>query len=149
MTMTLNKFLTSVFVFMLLGASTQAQVTDEELKKYAIAMDSIETLKFQLTGTLNKIAKGNDKISAKRYTTLIPIVNDAAKLAEANATPEEIAYLKQAVTTRNEETIKFQKAFQSLVSEYIGDKAVSKIRNALKTDTLLQKKYDSLTRKLH
>jgi len=128
--MTLNKFLTSVFVFMLLGASTQAQVTDEELKKYAIAMDSIETLKFQLTGTLNKIAKGNDKISAKRYTTLIPIVNDAAKLAEANATPEEIAYLKQAVTTRNEETIKFQKAFQSLVSEYIGDKAV---RASLKT----------------
>jgi hypothetical protein len=149
MIMVLNKFIASVFVFMTLGASAQAQITDDQLKKYAIAMDSIETLKSQLTSTLTKVAKGNSKISAERYTTLVPIANDAAKLAEAKATPEEIAYMKQAVITRNEETIKFQKAFQSLVSEYVGDTAFGKIRSALKTDTVLQKKYTALTKKLH
>ncbi len=149
MTIVLNKFIASVFLFLILGASTQAQIADDDLKKYAIAMDSIETLKSQLTATLTKIAKGNNKISIDRYTTLIPIANDATKLAEAKATPEEIAYMKQAVATRNEETIKFQKAFQSLVSEYVGDAAFSKIRNALKTDTVLQKKYNSLVKKLH
>ncbi len=143
--MKLNKlfFLISV-LFILVSSSYAQKITLDELKRYAVTLDSIETLKNQLTGTINKLSKGNAKISAQRYNILIQIANDATKLTEAKATPEEIAYVKRAGVIQNEETVKFQKAYQSLISNYVGDQVFGKVRYALKSDTILQHKYDSL-----
>lgn len=125
--------------------SVQAQpVTDEELSKYVIAMDSIETLKVRLTTVINNLSKGNSKISSNRFNELMPIINNEAKLTEANATSDEINYVKKAVATRDEETMKFQKTFQSLINDYVGETVFSKVRNVLRTDANLKKKYDSL-----
>lgn len=146
--MKLDKLLLIVLLLIILGPCTYAQkVTDDELKRYVVALDSIETLKDELTVTMNKISKGNDKISAQRYTALIQITNDEAKLAEVKATSDEIAYIKQATLIQKEETLKFQKAYQSLISDYVGDSVFGKVRNALKADTVLKKKYDSLMTK--
>ena len=122
----------------------QAQITNEELKKYIITMDSIETLKNQLTVSMNNLSKGNSKISSERFTTLMPIITNEAKLTEAKATPEEIAYVKKAVAIRDEETRKFQNAYQSLISNYMGSETFTKVRNGLKSDATLKRKYDSL-----
>jgi hypothetical protein len=128
--------------------SLQAQaITLDELKKYIIAMDSIEALKVHLTETFNNLSKGNDKISSTRYHALVPVANDDTKLKDANATPEEIAYVKKAAAIKDEETIKFQKAFQSLIQDYVGEAVFTKVRNGLKTDPGLKKKYDSLIAK--
>lgn len=120
-------------------------ITDSDLKKYKIVIDSIETLKNQLTVTINNLAKGNGNISASRFNTLIPIINNEAKLTEAKATPDEIAYVKKAAAVQEEETKKFQKAYQSLIYDYVGDAVFTRVRNGLKTDTGLKKKYDALT----
>jgi len=131
--------------FIMVGFTSYGQkVTPDELKRYAIALDSIETLKDALTASLNKIAKGNKKISAQRYAVLMPIAQDAAKLSEAKATADEIAYIKGAAETQRVETVKFQKAYTALISGYVGDSTFGKVRTALTTDTTLKKTYDSL-----
>jgi hypothetical protein len=122
----------------------QAQVTNEELKKYIITMDSIETLKNQLTVSMNNLSKGNNKISAERFNTLTPIITNEAKLMEAKATAEEIAYVKKAVAIRDDELRKFQNASQSLINNYMGSEPFTKVRNGLKSDATLKRKYDSL-----
>jgi hypothetical protein len=133
------------FIYMMVGFTSYSQkVTSDELKRYAIALDSIETLKDALTASLNKIAKGNSKISAQRYTALMPIVQDPTKLSEAKATADEIAYIKRAAEIQREETVKFQKAYTALISGYVGDSTFGKVRTALVTDTVLKKTYDSL-----
>ena len=123
---------------------SNAQVTDAELRKYIVVMDSIETLKNHHTEKIDKLSTSNSKISPARFNALIPIINDQAKLTEANATPEEIASVKKAAVTRDAETLKFQQAFQSLILNYIGNDTFTKVRNALKSDARLKKKYDSL-----
>lgn len=128
----------------LIFSTGQAQISTEELKKYIITMDSIETLKNQLTISINNLSKGNSKISAERFNTLMPIINNEVKLTEAKATPEEIAYVKKAVATREVETRKFQNAYQSLISGYMGSETFTKVRNGLKSDATLKRKYDSL-----
>ncbi len=134
-----------VLITTILYSSAQAQgVTDEELKKYVIAMDSLETLKVQLTTVINNISKGNSNISSNRFNELMPVINNEVKLTEAKATPDEIAYVKKAVATRDEETMKFQKAFQSLINDFVGEAVFTKVRNGIRTDTGLKKKYDSL-----
>lgn len=119
-------------------------ISDEELKKYAVAMDSINDMTEQLKVTLNEKVKSNENITGTRYNQLSGIIDDEAKLAEANATPEEIAFIKEVLALKNEETAKIQQAFQSLAKDYVGASAFNKIRSALKTDTELKAKYEAL-----
>jgi predicted Zn-dependent protease len=137
--------LITLIALTLINTTGQAQITNEELKKYIITMDSIETLKNQLTVSMNNLSKGNNKISAERYNTLIPIISSEAKLTESKATAEEIAYVKKTVALRDEELRKFQNASQSLINNYMGTETFTKVRNSLKSDATLKKKYDSLT----
>jgi hypothetical protein len=146
--MQLKKLFTVFVVMLALTSSTLAQdapvVTDEELKKYAVAMDSINDMTEQLKVTLAEKVKSNDKITGTRYNQLSGIINDDTKLAEAKATPEEIAFVKEVHALKMEETAKIQQTFQSLAKVYIGATAYNKIKNALKTDAALKAKYDSL-----
>ena len=69
----------------------QQKVTDEELKKYAVTMDSINDMKESLSVEISDILKEDGKMSIARYTELSKIAEDSTQLAAANATPEEIA----------------------------------------------------------
>ncbi|HEY3429821.1 MAG TPA: hypothetical protein VGK39_04025, partial [Cyclobacteriaceae bacterium] len=80
------------------------------------------------------------------YNELLPIITNEAKLAEVKATPSEIAYVKKAVTTRDEETRKFQQAYQLLIHD-LGESTFTKVRNGLKNNPNLKKQYDSLIAK--
>src|SRR5690348_1565956 len=117
--MKLNSLITLINL-VLVSTLSNAQVTDTDLKKYILVMDSIETLKIQMTNKINKLATSNSKISSARFNALIPIISDQAKLTEVRATPEEIAYVKKAASIRDEETMKFQQTFQSLIINYMG-----------------------------
>lgn len=143
--MKLIRFSAAILITMIFSLSVNAQkITDDDLKKYITVMDSIEVLKNRLTTSMNNLAKGNDKISSNRYNELIQIVNNDVKLSEAKASPAEIDYVKKAVVKRDEETLKFQTAYQSLLHDYIGEAMFAKVRNSLKTDAVLKRKYDSL-----
>ena len=146
--MLLKKMFTCLVVMVAVTSSAFAQdapvISDEELKKYAVAMDSINDMTEQLKVTLNEKVKSNENITGTRYNQLSGIIEDEAKLAEANATPEEIAFIKEVLALKNEETAKIQQAFQSLAKEYVGASAFNKIRSALKTDTELKAKYEAL-----
>lgn len=146
--MLLKKLFTAFVFIMTITSAAMAQdesaVTDEELKKYAVAMDSINDMTEQLKMTLAEKVKSNDKITGTRYNQLSGIINDEARLAEAKATPEEIAFVKEVQTLKLEETAKIQQTFQSLAKEYVGGTTYNKVKNALKTDAALKAKYDSL-----
>jgi hypothetical protein len=143
--MKLIRFSAAILITMIFSLSVNAQkITDDDLKKYITVMDSIEVLKNRLTTSMNNLAKGNDKISSNRYNALIQIINNETKLLEAKATPDEIDYVKKAVVKRDEEMLKFQTTYQSLLHDYIGEAAFASIRSNLKTDANLKRKYDSL-----
>lgn len=138
--------LVSAVAFLTIETSAQ-KITDADLNRYVIAIDSIETLKNSLAEKINKLAKGNEKISEQRYTALAPIANDPGKLKAAKATPDEMAYVKNASVIQQEETRKFQLAYQAIISDYVGDAVFGKVRHALTVDTALRKKHDLLLRK--
>lgn len=139
------KTLITLSAILLVAISAMAQIKDEELKKYIVTMDSIETLKNQLSLSMIKLSKDNGKMSSDRFNMLISNINNEAKLTELKATPDEIAMVKKAAALRDEEIRKFQNASQSLINDYIGSEVFTKVRNALKSDASLKHKYDSLT----
>jgi hypothetical protein len=140
-------FLLTMFVMPVFAQETPA-VTDEELKKYAVAMDSIEVLKGNVIKIITELVDKNEKIAPTRYNELSRIIADEAKLTEAKATPEEIAVVKEIIARRDEETKKINTTLQSLAKDYVGAATFNKVRNAVKADAALKARYDELMKEL-
>jgi hypothetical protein len=126
----------------------QEQVTDEELKKYAVAMDSINDMKASLLEEISDIVKEDGKMTNARYNDLSKIANDPAKLAQAKATPEEIELLKKVAEKKNEGTVEINNTFKALAQEYVGAASYNKIKKALATDAELKSKYEAILQEL-
>ncbi len=131
----------------MIGPGVQAQedtITDDDLNRYAVAMDSIENMKSTLIETITEMVKGNEDVSASRYNDLSKIINDATKLVEAEATDVEIEFVKAVAAKKEEETAKINAAFQSLAIDYIGAKTYNAVKKALKEDEATKAKYEAL-----
>ncbi|MEQ8361764.1 MAG: hypothetical protein RH948_02790 [Cyclobacteriaceae bacterium] len=129
-------------------AQDEESITDEDLKKYAVAMDSIENMKGSLIATITEMVKGNEEVTASRYNELSKLIDDEAKLAEAEATEIEIEFVKSVAAKKVEETAKINEAFQSLAVDYIGAKTYNAVKKALKEDEEIIAKYKALTEEL-
>jgi len=130
------------------STNAQTAVSDEELEKYAVTMDSVEDMKASLLEDITEMVKANDKITNARYNDLSKIVDDDAALKEAKATPEEIAFIKEVAAKKEEGTKKIQETFQSMAKEYVGASSYNKIKDALKTNPELKKRYETQLDKL-
>jgi hypothetical protein len=138
-------FLITVFSLITIASFSQdATVSEEELTKYATVMDSINEMTIAVQTTLSDMVKGSEVMNGTRYNELSKIAADEAKLAEAKATPEEIAFLTEVAGKKKEETLKINQAFQSLVKENLGGATYNKVKKALAADAELKAKYDSL-----
>jgi len=146
------KYIAILFASFLIISSqslfAQDQITDEELKKYVVAMDSINDMKASLLEEIGEMVKANEGLTNARYNELSKIMNDEAKLAAAKATPEEIAFMKQVAAKKSEGTAEITQTFQILAKEYVGAASFNKIKKALTTDTELKSKYQSMLEEL-
>jgi hypothetical protein len=130
------------------SATAQTAVSDEELEKYAVTMDSVEDMKASLLEDITEMVKANDKITNARYNDLSKIIDDEAALKEAKATPEEVAFIKEVAAKKEEGTKKIQETFQAMAKEYVGASSYNKIKDALKTNPELKKRYETQLDKL-
>jgi len=121
----------------------ETTVSDEELTKYATAMDSINEMSAEVKIMITEMVNGNT-MTATRYNEISKIINDETKLAEAKATPEEITFVKEVAAKKDEESAKINLAFQSLAKDYVGAATYNKVKKALASDPELKGKYDSL-----
>ncbi len=137
---------------MLASNVSQAQdddaISDEDLQKYAVAMDSIDNMTSTLIETISEMVKSNENVSASRYNELSKIIDDEAKLTEAEATDEEKEFVRAVAAKKDEETAKINEAFQSLARDYIGAKSYNAIKKALASDEEVKTKYEAIKAEL-
>jgi predicted nucleic acid-binding Zn-ribbon protein len=119
-------------------------ITDEELKKYAVAMDSIDDMKTELLKSISEFVKSNDKITGARYNELSKIINDEQKLTEAKATAEEIAAVKEVLAKKDEGTAKIQETFKALATDFVGASVYNKVRKSLGSDPAVKTRYEAI-----
>ncbi len=119
-------------------------VSDDELTKYATAMDSINEMSADVKIMITDMVKNGSAMTATRYNEISKIISDETKLVEAKATPEEISFVKEVAAKRDEEAAKINLAFQSLAKDYVGAATYNKVKKALSSDPELKGKYDSL-----
>jgi hypothetical protein len=128
-------------------ASTAA-FSDEDLKKYAITMDSVKGMQQTLTAIITEMVQKNTVMKVTRYNELFKIIGDTTKLAAANATPEEIAFVKEVGTTREDNIARINTTYQALAKDFVGLKAFNAIKKSLESDANVKAKYESISKEL-
>lgn len=148
--MKLTKFCLALFLMLgFQGVFAQDEVTEEELKKYAVVMDSIDNMKEDLINTISEMVKNNEKVTAARYNDLSKIINEETKLAEAEATPEEVEAIKEILKFKDEGTAKIQETFKTLATEFVGAAVYNKVKKAIAENAETKAKYQELLAELN
>lgn len=143
----MNKTLFAVLAFLAVISNVQAQdqdVSDEELLRYAVTMDSIQEMSATVRNMIAEKVKESDTITAARYNELSKISGDEAALTAAKATPAEIAFLKEVADMKAAETAKINETYQTLAKEYVTAPVFNKVKKALSEEPELKSRYDSL-----
>lgn len=128
--------------------SESSVITDEELGKYAVMMDSVNDMKQTLLKEITAMVKGNAKLKTARYNELTKIIDDEAALTKAKATPEEIAFVKEVATKKEEGTARIQETFQTMAKDHVGASSYNKIKSALESDEEVKQRYQAQLNKL-
>jgi len=142
-----NHILTLIFGLSVTISQSFAQnlaISDEELLKYATAVDSVNEMSASVRLELADMVKSSDAVKPSRYNDLNKIINDSTKLAEAKATPEEIAFVKQVVAKKEEGMTNINATYQTLAKEYVTPAVFNKVKKAIASDAMTKKRYDSL-----
>ena len=129
-------------------AQTSNAITDADLEKYAITLDSVESMQETLREIVAETVQKNTVTTIARYNQLFKVTGDEAKLKEAQATPEEITFLKQVDDLRTVNLARINSTYQALAKDYVGIKAFNAIRKSLASDKDLKARYDTVSKDL-
>lgn len=126
-------------------AQSSTEISDEDLKKYAVTMDSVAAMQQSLRDIVAETVRANTVMEISRYNELFKIADDSAKMKAANVTAEEIAFLKQIDDLRKVNIERINASYQALAKDYVGLKTFNAIRKSLQSDQTLKARYDKLS----
>jgi hypothetical protein len=126
------------------ASADSAAITDEDLKKYAIVMDSVDGMKQSLLSKISSKIKSNGKMKVSRYNQLSKAADDEAKLQELKATPEEIAFVKEVADMKAKGAEEISNQVETLANDFVGVEKYNKIKSTLPFDTQLKMRYDRI-----
>lgn len=127
-------------------AQTEETITDEDLQKYALTMDSVKGMQQTLVDIVSENVQKNTVMSVKRYNELFKIVDDPAKLTAAKATDNEIAFVREIAALRQYNVDRINEAYQALAKDYVGVRTFNAIRKGLESDSQLKARYEAISK---
>lgn len=131
-----------------MGTSGEVEITDEDLRKYAIVMDSVEAMKKDLLSRLSSKIKSNPDMKVARYNELNKAMKDEAELEKVKATDKEITFMKELDSMKVEGATKISERVEVLATDFVGTEKYNKIRSTLEGDTNLRTRYDKVRKEL-
>ncbi len=102
-------------------------------------------MKADAKAKFSELVKANELMAGgKRYNELKKAKGDEEKLAEINATEEEIQAYNELVAFNTEASTNIKAVFGAEVKDGIGAKKYNAIKKALKADAEMKTKYDEI-----
>lgn len=147
------KRLLFAIAFLSVGVVAKAQtaqpaITDEDLRKYALTMDSVKVMQETLIKIITENVQKNTVMPVSRYNELYKFTDDSTKLTAANATAEEKAFLKEVADLRQYNNERINKTYQALVKEYVTVKTFNAIKKGMEADPKLKARYDAISQEI-
>ena len=142
----IKMFIMTIMISVLAGnlALAQDEITDADLRKYAVLSQSIEFMKKDISIELNKMIKAQEGMTGKRYKELAATKGDEAKLATIEAKDFEKQFIALVNKLMDERKASIKGVNSDLATKMVGNKGKTykKIKADLKTDEALIARYE-------
>lgn len=124
----------------------QDEISDLDLRKYAVLSQSIEFMKKDISIELNKMIKAQEGMTGKRYKELSATKGDETKLAAVDAKDYEKQFMTIVDKLKTDRTDAIKKVNSDLATKMVGNKGkiYKKIKADLKTDEALKTRYETI-----
>lgn len=140
--------LLALFFAVLLGNVAQAQdeISDEDLRRYALMMEVIDAMKSEISVLTNSMIKNQEGMTGQRYLELAKAKGSEAKLDEMGATDFEKKFMTLITEKQDERKEAIKQVNQILATKMLpdGGKAYKAIKDALKSDETLKARYEKI-----
>ena len=127
-------------------AYAQDEITDKDLRKYAVLSQAVTFMKKDISVELNKMIKAQEGMTGQRYKELAGTKGDEAKLAEVKAKDYEKQFLALTNKMKEDRITAIKQVNSDLATKMVGNKGKTykKIKADLKTDEALKSRYDTI-----
>ena len=127
-------------------AYAQDEITDTDLRKYAVLNQAITFMKKDISVELNKMIKAQEGMTGQRYKELASTKGDDAKLAEIGAKDYEKQFIDLTNKMKDDRITAIKQVNSDLATKMVGNKGklYKKIKADLKTDEALKTRYDAI-----
>ena len=140
--------LLALFFVVLLGNVAQAQdeISDEDLRRYALMMEVIDAMKSEISVLTNNMIKNQEGMTGQRYLELAKAKGNEAKLDEMGASDFEKKFMTLITGKQDERKEAIKQVNQILATKMLpdGGKAYKAIKDALKSDEALKARYEKI-----
>lgn len=144
----LKLLLGALLLFVMSGnvAFAQDEITDDDLRKYALLSQSIEYMKKDISIELNKMIKAQEGMTGQRYKELSSAKGDEAKYAEMGAQDFEKKFMELVNEMMDERKAALVSVNSELATKMVGDKGrvYKAIKAALEEDEAIKAKYEAI-----
>jgi hypothetical protein len=146
------KYLKSIFLLVLgmilsLGAMAQdEEITDEQLRRYALLQEVVDIMKKEISVELNEMIKAQEGMTGARYKELAATKGDEAKMAKISAKDFEKQFFQITEDMKNDRIEAIKTVNQELATKMLGDrgKVYKRIGDALESDAALETRYEAI-----
>lgn len=147
------KIFNALWVFAILGffmtkpaMAQENEITDEDLRKYALMSEVIDLMKKDISIELNAMIKSQEGMTGARYKELAATKGDEAKLAAIGAKDFEIQFIALVDDLKDTRTEAIKSVNQELATKMVGDKGrtYKAIKAALEEDPDIKSRYDQI-----
>lgn len=123
------------------------EISDEDLRKYAILNEVIDLMKKDISVMVNDLIKSQEGMTGKRFKELQGAKGDQAKYDELEAKEYEIKFMEIIAEKQAERIEAIKTVNQELATKMLGDggKKYKAIKTALASDEALKAKYDAIS----
>ena len=128
------------------SAWAQEEITDDDLRKYAVQSQVITYMKKDISLEINKMIKAQEGMTGQRYKELASTKGDATKLAAIDAKDFEIKFLELTNNLKEERIEAIKSVNSTLATKMVGNKGKTykSIMAALKEDADLNARYEAI-----
>lgn len=143
----------SVMLFSIIAFTSQfnaaqaqdEEITDEELKTYAVVMDSIDAMKATIQKELNDLIQSEELMDGgRKYVEIQGAADDSVKLKELEVTDEEMMVYNNIQAKYEEMTNEFKENYTTLIKDDLGGTAYNKITKAINSDAAVKSRYQEI-----
>jgi len=141
----------AVMSVLLAGVVNAQEISNENLRRYAIMMETVDAMKQEISDLTNEMIKNQEGMDGKRYLELAKAGGDEAKLEAAGAKDYEKKFMELVTNMQDERKQAISDVVSIMATKMLpdGGKVYKEIKSAVDSDPEVKARYEAIQKAIN